>query len=186
MNTSRSRQTLSSCVHQADAVRIMRVPRVLGALHLGHRGIEGERWNRRAGLFGHGSESSSQQRRCTPVTYPGPLFQVFTRVHGCARRVRVTARPLSPPATAPRSSTKIGGQGQPIVFSHGWPLSSDDRDNQMLFFLMAATTGWRARLCALEQASGFRLAPPVPRGPGEARGSARGFPGCGVSPTLID
>jgi non-heme chloroperoxidase len=25
--------------------------------------------------------------------------------------------------------------GQPIVFSHGWPLSSDDWDNQMLFFL---------------------------------------------------
>jgi non-heme chloroperoxidase len=24
--------------------------------------------------------------------------------------------------------------GQPIVFSHGWPLSSDDWDNQMLFF----------------------------------------------------
>jgi non-heme chloroperoxidase len=26
------------------------------------------------------------------------------------------------------------GQGQPIVFSHGWPLSADDWDNQMLFF----------------------------------------------------
>ena len=25
--------------------------------------------------------------------------------------------------------------GQPIVFSHGWPLSADDWDNQMLFFL---------------------------------------------------
>ncbi|MCU5784987.1 alpha/beta hydrolase, partial [Alcanivorax balearicus MACL04] len=24
---------------------------------------------------------------------------------------------------------------QPIVFHHGWPLSSDDWDNQMLFFL---------------------------------------------------
>ena len=30
---------------------------------------------------------------------------------------------------------KDWGQGQPIVFSHGWPLSSDDWDNQMLFFL---------------------------------------------------
>ncbi len=28
-----------------------------------------------------------------------------------------------------------GGSGQPIVFSHGWPLSSDDWDAQMLFFL---------------------------------------------------
>jgi non-heme chloroperoxidase len=27
------------------------------------------------------------------------------------------------------------GQGQPIVFSHGWPLSADDWDAQMLFFL---------------------------------------------------
>ncbi len=27
------------------------------------------------------------------------------------------------------------GAGQPVVFHHGWPLSSDDWDNQMLFFL---------------------------------------------------
>ena len=25
---------------------------------------------------------------------------------------------------------------QPIVFHHGWPLSADDWDNQMMFFLM--------------------------------------------------
>ena len=31
---------------------------------------------------------------------------------------------------------KDWGKGQPIVFSHGWPLSSDDWDAQMLFFLM--------------------------------------------------
>ena len=30
---------------------------------------------------------------------------------------------------------KDWGTGQPIVFSHGWPLSSDDWDGQMLFFL---------------------------------------------------
>ena len=30
---------------------------------------------------------------------------------------------------------KDWGEGQPIVFSHGWPLSSDDWDAQMLFFL---------------------------------------------------
>ena len=29
---------------------------------------------------------------------------------------------------------KDWGSGQPIVFSHGWPLSSDDWDNQMLYF----------------------------------------------------
>ena len=30
---------------------------------------------------------------------------------------------------------KDWGTGQPIVFSHGWPLSADDWDPQMLFFL---------------------------------------------------
>ena len=30
---------------------------------------------------------------------------------------------------------KDWGSGQPIVFSHGWPLSADDWDPQMMFFL---------------------------------------------------
>jgi non-heme chloroperoxidase len=30
---------------------------------------------------------------------------------------------------------KDWGEGQPIVFSHGWPLSSDDWDAQMIFFV---------------------------------------------------
>jgi non-heme chloroperoxidase len=30
---------------------------------------------------------------------------------------------------------KDWGSGQPIVFSHGWPLSGDDWDAQMMFFL---------------------------------------------------
>ena len=30
---------------------------------------------------------------------------------------------------------KDWGKGQPIIFSHGWPLSADDWDTQMLFFL---------------------------------------------------
>src|SRR5438132_1557384 len=29
---------------------------------------------------------------------------------------------------------KDWGTGQPIVFSHGWPLTADDWDSQMLFF----------------------------------------------------
>lgn len=29
---------------------------------------------------------------------------------------------------------KTWGEGQPIVFHHGWPLSGDDWDAQMMFF----------------------------------------------------
>jgi non-heme chloroperoxidase len=36
---------------------------------------------------------------------------------------------------------KDWGNGQPIVFHHGWPLSSDDWDTQMLFFVQQ---GYRA------------------------------------------
>src|ERR671929_282952 len=35
---------------------------------------------------------------------------------------------------------KDWGSGQPMVFSHGWPLSSDDWDAQMLYFV---TRGYR-------------------------------------------
>ena len=56
--------------------------------------------------------------------------------------------PVSPtlpkePPTMSKVTTKDGveifykdwGKGQPIVFSHGWPLSSDDWDAQMMFFV---------------------------------------------------
>jgi non-heme chloroperoxidase len=43
------------------------------------------------------------------------------------------------PTIATKDGTEIfykdWGSGQPIVFSHGWPLSADDWDGQMLFFL---------------------------------------------------
>ena len=39
---------------------------------------------------------------------------------------------------------KDWGTGQPIVFSHGWPLSADDWDAQMMFFLSRAS-GHRPR-----------------------------------------
>ena len=40
---------------------------------------------------------------------------------------------------------KDWGKGQPVVFSHGWPLSSDDWDTQMLYFLKSRLSRHRAR-----------------------------------------
>src|SRR5476649_1049948 len=65
----------------------------------------------------------------------------------CAKTVTWRVHlPLSPKGDLPMPSitTKDGteifykdwGSGQPIVFSHGWPLSADDWDAQMLFFLL--------------------------------------------------
>src|SRR6201984_534493 len=49
-------------------------------------------------------------------------------------------RRLSMPTITTADGTEIfykdWGSGQPIVFSHGWPLSADDWDTQMLFFLL--------------------------------------------------
>jgi pimeloyl-ACP methyl ester carboxylesterase len=43
---------------------------------------------------------------------------------------------------------KDWGSGQPIVFSHGWPLSADDWDAQMLFFLNASSPTTAAAMAA--------------------------------------
>jgi cephalosporin-C deacetylase-like acetyl esterase len=64
---------------------------------------------------------------------------------------------------------------QPIVFHHGWPLSSDDWDNQMLFFL---SNGYRVvahdRRGQLsipsESLLEFRLEQPLYRGDTDSKG----------------
>ena len=40
---------------------------------------------------------------------------------------------------------KDWSQGQPIMFHHGWPLSADDWDAQLLFFFcIVGTASWRS------------------------------------------
>ena len=53
---------------------------------------------------------------------------------------------------------KDWGQGQPVVFHHGWPLTSDEWDAQMLFFL----------------ANGYRVVAPDRRGHGRSSQTASG------------
>ena len=45
---------------------------------------------------------------------------------------------------------KDWGTGQPIVFTHGWPLSADDWDAQMLFFLHLAIAWLRTTGAAMD------------------------------------
>jgi pimeloyl-ACP methyl ester carboxylesterase len=42
---------------------------------------------------------------------------------------------MSSERTRRRTFDKDWGSGQPIVFGHGWPVSADDWDAQMMFFL---------------------------------------------------
>jgi pimeloyl-ACP methyl ester carboxylesterase len=71
---------------------------------------------------------------------------------------------------------KDWGKGQPIAFSHGWPLSADDWDNQMLFFLKQ---GYRV---ITHDRRGHGRSSQVPDGPRPrslCRRSGRGYAGGG-------
>jgi non-heme chloroperoxidase len=48
---------------------------------------------------------------------------------------RSTAMPTVTTSDGVEIFYKDWGSGQPVVFSHGWPLSSDDWDAQMMFFV---------------------------------------------------
>jgi len=52
------------------------------------------------------------------------------------RPARSAPCPQSPPETGPRSFTRTGAPVSPSCFHHGWPLSSDDWDAQMMFFAL--------------------------------------------------
>jgi non-heme chloroperoxidase len=76
-------------------------------------------------------ELGTEGRSATRLLVTLPL-----RIH---RRQRPAKRRQRMPTITTTDGTEIfykdWGSGQPIVFSHGWPLSADDWDTQMLFFL---------------------------------------------------
>src|SRR5689334_6593239 len=117
---------------------------------------------RAAGLLGIGDRMgqvrpgfAAGQRAAVPAGAAGPVHAAPVRDRGGrggAAAAPVTGFPLIAvsPVTAAGMGCRMGtitttdgveifykdwGSGQPIVFSHGWPLSSDDWDTQLLFFL---------------------------------------------------
>src|SRR5580700_3097052 len=72
-----------------------------------------------------------------------PIRLTAAAPHSAAPHPLPGAPAMSSTATQNTITTKDGvtifykdwGSGQPIVFSHGWPLSSDDWDPQLMFFV---------------------------------------------------
>ena len=56
--------------------------------------------------------------------------------HGDPHRQEVPDIPFVTAQDGTEIFYKDWGSGQPIVFHHGWPLSSDDWDAQMMFFVL--------------------------------------------------
>jgi non-heme chloroperoxidase len=68
----------------------------------------------------------------------------FHALQSTAPNARVENKEKVMPSITTKDGTEIYykdfGSGQPIVFSHGWPLSADDWDNQIFYF---ASRGFR-------------------------------------------
>jgi non-heme chloroperoxidase len=68
-----------------------------------------------------------------------PIFAAGSRATAASKTSIKPTGANSMPSITTEDGTEIfykdWGEGQPIVFHHGWPLSADDWDAQMLFFL---------------------------------------------------
>ena len=86
--------------------------------------------------------SPLKRRRAQFYRCPNSRFRQFVIVLAFSQG-KAWGRRFGKEKDMPTITTKDGieifykdwGTGQPIVFSHGWPLSADDWDAQMLFFL---------------------------------------------------
>ncbi|MBE1528986.1 non-heme chloroperoxidase [Sphingopyxis sp. OAS728] len=95
------------------------------------------------------------QQASAPTAFTGSRRDILLGAVGASVAATLPIAATAAPAAASHPSTQKGrkpmgkittkdgteifykdwGEGQPIVFHHGWPLSSDDWDNQMLYFL---------------------------------------------------
>src|SRR5262245_33550776 len=94
-----------------------------------------------------GYSPTSADRRTVPIGGAAAAAALTATPIAAARQSREPSRTTGAPKRSGASyvTTKDGVQiyfkdwgdsaAQPIVFHHGWPLSADDWDNQMLFFV---------------------------------------------------
>jgi hypothetical protein len=114
---------LEAAGQQADALAVFEKMRARLAEHLGLNPGPALRAAHRRVL-----------RRVAPQSTTAPLVVKSGQVGLRARRPGGRMTTITT-ADGIEIFYKDWGSGTPIVFSHGWPLSSDDWDTQMLFFL---------------------------------------------------
>lgn len=94
-------------------------------------------------MSAHHFESSESAVSRRNVLLAGAGVAAAIGLHGSAPAQEQAPKPGGSTVTM-KDGTQIyykdWGTGQPIVFSHGWPLSADDWDNQMMFL---AERGYR-------------------------------------------
>ena len=79
--------------------------------------------------------SSRPEQRLFSPGMPISLEIILPAALDLQLKERITGMPTLTTKDGVEIFYKDWGKGQPIVVSHGWPLSADDWDAQMLFFL---------------------------------------------------